>query len=101
MIFVCTIALAVLTNTETGMAPLAIGGVLMVLIYAGGHVSGGHYNPAVSLGIFIRDPSFGAMSMGAYMAAQVLGGIVGALIALIIAGDKQFAPAMACSDKTG
>jgi len=106
MIFICTIALAVQNNT--GMFGLAIGGVLMVLIYAGGHVSGGHYNPAVSLGIYIRDPSFGLTSMGAYMGAQVVGAIVGALIALIIMADNhddvpegKFSAGMMCNDKTG
>ena len=33
------------------LAPLAIGGVLAVMVYAGGHISGGHYNPAVSLAV--------------------------------------------------
>lgn len=36
------------------LAPLAIGTVLMVIVYAGGHVSGGHYNPAVTLAVTIR-----------------------------------------------
>jgi aquaporin Z len=36
------------------VAPLAIGAVLMVMIYAGGHVSGGHYNPAVTLAVLVR-----------------------------------------------
>jgi len=35
-------------------APLAIGAVLMVMIYAGGHISGGHYNPAVTLAVLVR-----------------------------------------------
>src|SRR5271169_3579185 len=35
-------------------APLAIGAVLMVMVYAGGHISGGHYNPAVTLSVLVR-----------------------------------------------
>ena len=34
--------------------PIAIGTILMVMIYMGGNVSGGHYNPSVSLGVFLR-----------------------------------------------
>src|ERR1700735_629901 len=36
------------------VAPLAIGAGLMVMVYAGGHVSGGHYNPAVTLAVLVR-----------------------------------------------
>jgi len=36
------------------LGPLAIGAALMVMIFAGGHMSGGHYNPAVTLGVWLR-----------------------------------------------
>ena len=49
---VLTIGLSVLGGTP--MAPLAIGAVLMVMVYMGGHVSGAHYNPAVSLAVLLR-----------------------------------------------
>ncbi len=45
---VLTVGLTVLSGTP--FAPLAIGAALMVMVYMGGHISGGHYNPAVTLG---------------------------------------------------
>jgi aquaporin Z len=39
---------------KAALAPLAIGAALMVFVYAGGHISGGHYNPAVSLAAYLR-----------------------------------------------
>jgi len=57
------------------LAPLAIGGALMVMVYMGGHISGAHYNPAVSLGAVLR----GKMPAGdllPYWAAQLVGGVI-------------------------
>ena len=51
---VATIGFTVIAPGADHMAPLAIGAALMVMIYAGGHVSGGHYNPAVTLAVYLR-----------------------------------------------
>jgi aquaporin Z len=62
------------------LAPLAIGVTLMVMIYAGGHISGGHYNPAVTLAVFVRGKISRNDAVG-YWVAQVVGGLLGALAA--------------------
>lgn len=78
----------VLTVGSTGIAaapgviaPLAIGSILMVMIYAGGHISGGHYNPAVTLGVFLRGRCPRA-DVIPYMAAQMSGGVLAALLVM-------------------
>ena len=76
---VLTIGQVVLDPGAGALAPLAIGSVLMVMIYAGGHISGGHYNPAVTLGVFLRHRATAA-ELGGYWVAQVLGGVCAALV---------------------
>jgi aquaporin Z len=60
--------------------PLAAGAALMVLVYAGAHVSGAHYNPAVTIGVYLR----GTLSRGEvvrYWIAQLAGAFVAAWLA--------------------
>src|SRR5262245_59004077 len=59
------------------LAPLAIGAVLMVMIFAGGHISGGHYNPAVTLAVYLRG-KLALADVPWYMGAQLVGGLAAA-----------------------
>src|SRR6266403_2977382 len=61
------------------IAPLAIGAALMVMVFAGGHISGAHYNPAVTVGVFIRGKVNGA-DVVPYMVAQLAGAAVAAMV---------------------
>ena len=61
------------------IAPLAIGAALMVMVFAGGHISGGHYNPAVTLGVLIRG-RVKAADVLPYMIAQVAAAAVAAFV---------------------
>jgi aquaporin Z len=86
---VLTIGLSVLGGTP--MAPLAIGASLMVMVYMGGHVSGGHYNPAVSLAVLLRGKLQGR-DVVPYMAMQVVGALAAAAVVYVVLG-RTFAPA--------
>jgi aquaporin Z len=67
------------------LGPLAIGASLMVMIFAGGHISGGHYNPAVTLGAWIRG-ACSAVEAGFYLVAQVIGAIVASIAVVFLLG---------------
>jgi aquaporin Z len=69
--FILTIGCTVIGATPGVIPPLAIGAVLMVMVYAGGHISGGHYNPAVTLGVLIRG-KIKAADVVPYIVAQLL-----------------------------
>jgi aquaporin Z len=60
-------------------APLGIGAVLMVMIYAGGHLSGGHYNPAVTLAALVRR-RIGLRDAVAYWIVQFGAGLFAAVV---------------------
>ena len=83
---VATIGFTVIAPGAGDLAPLAIGASLMVMIFAGGHVSGAHYNPAVTLAVFIRGRCTAADVMS-YWIAQILGAAAAAAIVLFMKGN--------------
>jgi aquaporin Z len=89
---VLTIGLTVLSGTP--LAPLAIGSALMIMVYMGGHVSGGHYNPAVSLAVLMRGKMASTGEFVGYVISQSAGAFVAALAVYVIMG-RTFAPAPA------
>lgn len=82
---VLTVGCTVLPAAHGVSAPLAIGAALMVMVYATGHVSGGHLNPAVTLAVFIRGRC-DAKDVLPYWIAQVLAAVAAAFVACWLTG---------------
>ncbi len=84
---VLTIGCTVIPGSPGVIPPLAIGAALMVMIFAGGHISGGHFNPAVTLAVWIRGRC-DTKDVLPYWVAQVLAAIVAALVAAFLLGKS-------------
>lgn len=89
--FFLVLAIGLTAVSATPGAPLAIGGMLTVMVYMGGHVSGAHYNPAVSLAVYARG-KLDARDLASYVIAQLAGSILGSLTVFALTG-ATFAPA--------
>jgi aquaporin Z len=77
--FILTIGCTVIGSPIGALAPLAIGSVLMVMVYAGGHISGGHFNPAVTLGVWLRGKC-DSKDVAPYVISQSIGALLAALV---------------------
>ncbi len=75
----------------TPFAPIAIGCGLMVMVYMGGHISGAHYNPAVTLAVLICK-KINSKDAVAYMLVQILGAMAAALAFYFILGRSMGEP---------
>lgn len=86
---VLTVGMTVV-NAGSGalFAPVAIGSMLAVLVYAGGHVSGGHYNPAVSLFAWILG-KLTLRDLGLYWTSQLLGALAAAFAVIYLKGGPH------------
>jgi aquaporin Z len=90
---VLTVGLTVLNGAGgmANLAPVAIGVVLMVMVFAGGHISGAHYNPAVTLAVWIR----GKISFSdaiVYWIVQLIAGAIAALVVTYLLGADKLPP---------
>lgn len=82
--FFWSLTLVLAANNGAGnMAPLAVGAALMVMVYAGSHISGGHYNPATTLALLMRNRLDRGDAIY-YIVAQVLAALVAATIAVFL-----------------
>lgn len=84
--FLLVVVIGAVVLAESPQAPLAIGAAVAALVYTGYHVSGGQYNPVVTLGAFVRGV-LPAREIAPYVAAQLLGGGLGAVVASMLVPD--------------
>jgi aquaporin Z len=89
-IFVFTVGMATNKLGAGALAPLAIGSVLMVLVFAGGHVSGGHFNPAVSAAVLVRG-RMSANEFGFYITTQFVAAVIAGLVVRYVGGREAHA----------
>jgi len=88
---VLTIGSTVIGNGAGALAPLAIGSALMVMIFAGGHISGGHFNPAVTLGVWLRGKC-DTKDVAPYMTFQIIAGVLAAFAVEFLKGGASVTP---------
>jgi aquaporin Z len=88
---VLTIGMTVIIPGLGSFAPFAIGLALMVMVYAGGHISGAHYNPAVTIAVWLRGRCASA-DVAAYIGAQLLGSVAASCVALYLKDNQSLTP---------
>lgn len=99
--FFLVLTIGLVVNGGKGdFAPLAIGSALMVMIFAGGHISGAHYNPAVTLAVLMRG-KIGAGEAVQYMIVQIAGALAAGLTVGFLIPDKIPEMAVNMSSTTG
>src|SRR5471032_1389786 len=88
---VLTIGMCVIDPGAGALAALAIGSALIIMVYAGGHVSGGHYNPAVTLAVWLRGRC-ALTDVPGYWISQVVGAFAASSLVMYIKGYPSSLP---------
>jgi aquaporin Z len=91
---VLTVGMCVMDSPAGVIPPIAIGSALMVMVYAGGHISGGHYNPAVTLAVYIRGRC-PLSDVPFYWASQIIGAALAAAAVIYFKGHTGTAAPVA------
>lgn len=89
-IFMFTVGMATEKAGAGVLAPFAIGLVLMVMVFAGGHISGGHSNPAVSTAVLIRGKMTTSDGVG-YVVVQLIAAVLAGLLVRAVGGHEPAA----------
>lgn len=93
-----------IVGQSTAFASIAIGVALMILVYAGGHISGGHFNPSVTIGVLMASKDQltkkDLIKALLYIILQLLGGLIGAFISVWLT-DTDVTPAPGVKFSTG
>jgi aquaporin Z len=84
-VLVFTVGLATSSKGAGHLAPLAIGSALMVMVFAGGHISGAHYNPAVSFSMLLAG-KLRLRHAAPYVFTQLVAGVLAGLLARALVG---------------
>lgn len=90
---VFTVGMVVLEPGAGSLSGLAIGSILAIMVYATGHISGGHLNPAVTLGVFLRGKAT-SKELVAYWVSQIAAGLIAAFAVLYLKGEAAAAVAL-------
>jgi aquaporin Z len=89
-LFMFTVGMATNKAGAGALAPLAIGSILMVMVFAGGHVSGGHFNPAVSTAVRLRG-RMTTVEYVAYLVTQFVAAAIAGLLVRYVGGREPHA----------
>ncbi len=88
---VLTVGCTVISPGAGNLAPLAIGASLMVMVFAGGHISGAHYNPAVTLGVWLRGKCQ-TKDVIPYWISQIVAAVIAGLVVRFFKNGSTVTP---------
>jgi len=83
--FFLVLVIGCAVSSGSPLAPLAIGVCLTAMVYMGGHISGAHYNPAVSIAMFIRG-EIEKSDLAPYILSQIVGGVLAGICTIVLRG---------------